>query len=178
MMVPGPADRSRRAVFGEAGLPIEPDRRRARAGASVLSGPEPACVRTAAVVAESAEVPTVPGLGGPDLGRWAGLTPERVLDADPAGLQAWLRDPDASPHGGESLAGHLRRVAGVLDSFAWPAAGAVVVASLFTVRAACVHALRAGPESLLHLDLTPGTTAAISRNGDTWRLTSILPGGR
>lgn len=173
LMVPGPTDGTRRSVFGGAGGLIEPEARRARPGTAVVCAPEPASVETAGTVAATTRPEVIHRLSGPDFGRWTGLSAEQVIERDAAGLQHWLRDPDARPHGGESLAGHLGRVAALLDQFAWPDAGAVIVASAFTVRAACVHALHAGAASLLHLDVAPGATATITRNGTTWRLRTL-----
>lgn len=172
-MVPGPTDGTRRSVFGDVGDLVEPEARRTRPGTAVVCAPEPACVETAETVAATTRPDVVLRLSGPDFGRWTGLNAEQVIERDAAGLQRWLRDPDARPHGGESLADHLRRVAEVFDTFAWPDAGAAVVASAFTVRAACVHALQADAASLLHLDVAPGGTATITRNGTTWRLRTL-----
>lgn len=174
LMVPGATDGTRRSVFGDAGGLIAPEVRPARPGTMIVCAPEPACVETARTVAGAAAgPPSMDALSAPDFGRWTGLSAEQVMERDPAGLQHWLRDPDARPHGGESLAGHLGRVAALLDAFAWPDAGAVIVASAFTVRAACVHALHADAVSLLHLDVAPGATATITRNGTTWRLRTL-----
>lgn len=173
LMVPGPTDGTRRSAFGDTSGLIAPEARQARPGTAVVCAPEPACVETAETVAAIARPEVAHALSAPDFGRWTGLSAEQVMERDAAGLQSWLRDPDARPHGGESLAGHLRRVAEVFDTFAWPDAGAVIVASAFTVRAACVHALHAGAASLLHLDVAPGATATITRNGTTWRLRTL-----
>lgn len=176
LMVPGATGGTRRSVFGDTTEPVAADPRRTRPGVVIVCAPEPACVRTAETVAGmTGGLAIADRLSGPDFGRWAGLTAEQVMERDAAGLRRWLRDPQARPHGGESLVDHLARVAELLDTFEWPDAGAVIVAPAFTVRAACVHALRAGPESLLHLDLAPGTTATISRSTETWRLRSIVP---
>jgi broad specificity phosphatase PhoE len=175
LIAPGPTTGTRSSVFGDTGsllaaagdLPVRP-------GRPVFRGPEPACAETtasrpAAVVIEE--------LRGPDFGDWTGLGLEQLLMQDPAGLQKWIADPAARPHGGESLVHHLERVAALLDAYGWPEDGAAVVASSFTVRAACLHALAAGPDSLAHFDVPPAATATISRNAGTWRFQSLVPPG-
>ena len=42
-------------------------------------------------------------LTGPDHGRWTGRSLDDVAGAEPAGLRWRTTDPDAAPHGGESL---------------------------------------------------------------------------
>src|SRR3954468_19613972 len=48
----------------------------------------------------------VPELMECDFGRWAGLTLGELAKDD---LGAWMTDPDAAPHGGESLSALLAR---------------------------------------------------------------------
>jgi broad specificity phosphatase PhoE len=174
LIAPGPTTGTRQSVFGDTGDLLEdPGAFPVRAGKLVFSGPEPACIQTATGI--RADVVVLDGLAGPDFGAWTGLSLEQVLGQDPLGLQQWLADPIASPHGGESLAQHLDRVASLLDGYEWPEQGATVVASSFTVRAACVHALGAGAASLAHLDVAPGVTVTISRRAGTWRFQALVP---
>ncbi|HEX4247738.1 MAG TPA: phosphoglycerate mutase family protein, partial [Pseudonocardia sp.] len=56
------------------------------------------------------------GLAGCDFGAWTGRTLDDVLAATPDLVTAWLTDPAASPHGGESLSAVLERVGRWLDS--------------------------------------------------------------
>ncbi len=173
LIAPGPTTGTRSSVFGDTGsllatagdLPVD-------VGRAVFRGPEPACAQS--VAARPAAV-VLDGLRGPDFGAWTGLSLEQVLSADPAGLQRWIADPTARPHGGESLAEHLARIGALLDSSSWPEQGAVVVSSPFTVRAACVHALDAGARSLSHLDVAPSASATISRHAGTWRMQRLVP---
>jgi len=177
LVTPGPTTGTRDAVFGDTGdlleatalVPVRP-------GMVVHCAPEPACRQA---VAPSAAAPVVlDDLRSPDFGDWQGLSLQQVLERDAAGLRAWLSDAGAAPHGGESLAAHLARVAALLDAGGWPDRGAVIVAPAFTVRAACVHALGAPARSLLHLDVAPGTTARISLTRGIWRLQSLVPPSR
>lgn len=173
LIAPGPTTGTRRSVFGDAGsLLAAPAELPVRAGRAVFRGPEPACAETAAGRPDAV---VLDELRGPDFGAWTGLGLEQVLVQDPAGLQQWIADPTARPHGGESLAGHLTRIGALLDSSSWPEQGAAVVASPFTVRAACVHALEADARSLLHLDVSPSGSATISRHAARWRMQALVP---
>lgn len=173
LIAPGPTAGTGRSVFGDTGdlladaalLPIRTTR-------AVFSGPEPACRQT---VGERSDAAVLDDLAGPRFGAWADLDLEQVLAQDPAGLQQWVADPHARPHGGESLAEHLARVGTLLDDVAWPEQGAGLVVTPFTVRAGCVHALGAGPSVLGHLDVPPGSVATLSRHAGRWRLQGLVP---
>ncbi|MFT4109884.1 histidine phosphatase family protein [Propionicimonas sp.] len=176
LTVPDPTLEVRSLVFGDAAALREPPRIPARRLLPArFSAPELSCLATAAGLATAGAPVVVPGLAGPDFGTWTGRSFDEVLRSDPAAAMAWLQEPDAAPHGGESLARHLARVGAALDGGEWPESGAEVVASAFTVRAACVHVLAAGPAALFHLDVGPGTSAAISRHAGSWRLASLVP---
>ena len=99
-----------RLVFGQRGepLPGEVPQLKGRV-ASWFSGPEQACQTTAARLGGRAEV--IPELRDCDFGEWTGSSLGHVAADDPSGLDAWLRDPSVAPHGGESLADMITRVA-------------------------------------------------------------------
>jgi broad specificity phosphatase PhoE len=80
-----------------------------------VCSPARAAVETAAALGLAATVDA--GLADWDLGEWRG----RALD-EVAGIAEWVADPDAVPHGGESLTALLARVA------AWLAAVDLTVA--------------------------------------------------
>ncbi len=104
-----------RAVFaGDEGL--EPRGAAAAAAATRLRrvtrtvcSPARAAVETAAALGLAASVDA--GLADWDLGEWRG----RALD-EVAGVAEWVADPDAAPHGGESLTALLARVGDWLDA--------------------------------------------------------------
>ncbi|MDT0494724.1 histidine phosphatase family protein [Streptomyces griseus] len=94
--------------------------RSARAAASavpkagpVLSGPSERCLGTAAALGLTAT--PEPALTGWDLGRWSGRRLDEVGAAEPSAVAAWLGDPSAAPHGGESLRELVERVGRWLD---------------------------------------------------------------
>ena len=51
-----------------------------------------------------------------DMGRWRGLTLGEAMAREPEAVDAWLADPRAAPHGGESLLAFITRVGGWLDT--------------------------------------------------------------
>ncbi|MFJ1593546.1 histidine phosphatase family protein [Kitasatospora albolonga] len=94
--------------------------RSARAAASavpkagpVLSGPSERCLGTAAALGLTAT--PEPALTGWDLGRWSGRRLDEVGAAEPSAVAAWIGDPSAAPHGGESLRELVERVGRWLD---------------------------------------------------------------
>jgi broad specificity phosphatase PhoE len=163
-------------VFGDPGgsiLPAEVRRLNGRV-ALWVSGPEEACQLTAERLGGNAE--PIQDLRGCDFGTWTGQTLVDVAAQDPSGLEAWLREPYATPHGGESLAELINRVGGVLDHHPWPDGRSVVAASPLVARALLVHALGAEPKVIFHIDVAPLGRVLISRSRQLWRLTRLEPG--
>ncbi|MDH0646578.1 histidine phosphatase family protein [Pseudomonas sp. GD03858] len=105
------------------------------------------------------------GLRDCDLGRWKGLPLKQLDDAD---LQAWLADPQAAPHGGESIAGLCQRVAGWMDS-ALSEGEWVAITHPFVIRAAMLHALGAPLQAFERIDVPPLARVRFSHSG-LWRL--------
>jgi broad specificity phosphatase PhoE len=157
-------------VAGPARVPVP-------AGAGpALCGPEPACGQTAE--RQGWPVRVSPLLRGPDFGSWSGRTLGEVAELDPAGLAAWLGDPEARPHGGESLAGLVGRVADLLQHP--PPAGdgsgerpRVWVATPLVVRALVVAALGAPAAVIFAVDVAFGGEVLLSGAGGRWRLQGL-----
>jgi hypothetical protein len=169
----GPTAAASELVFDDRGPLLRADRVEVgdRVG-SWWSGPEPACRQSLAAVGGAAEVLTA--LAGPDLGTWMGRPLADVAAADPAGLQAWLTDPDARPHGGETLTGLVGRLDAVLAGRAWPAGTSGLVLTPLAARAITVAAL-GGPAALvLALDVGYAGQVLLSRSGTRWRLLELL----
>ncbi|MGH8910308.1 MAG: histidine phosphatase family protein [Egibacteraceae bacterium] len=106
-----------------------------------------------------------------DFGRWAGLLPAEVEDAD--ALAAWYADPDSAPHGGERFADVRARAAKVL--LRAREAGGTVVA--FThgglVRATLVEALGLGSDARWRLEAAPASVAELHPAGEGWRIVRV-----
>ena len=77
-----------------------------------FTSPALCCRETAAVAGLS---PVDPTLADCDFGAWAGRSLADVHASDPEAAAAWMPDPDARGHGGESLRTFVARVAGWLD---------------------------------------------------------------
>ncbi|MFI5938423.1 histidine phosphatase family protein [Actinoplanes sp. NPDC051494] len=131
-----------------------------------VSSPARASCETAQAVGHSAL--TEAALADPDFGRWQGLGLDEVALADPAGLQRWLTDPGAVPHGGESLARVRERVGGWLDAMARQRV--VVVAHPIVVRAALTHALGLPDERVWSLDVAPLSLTRLMWRAGGWHL--------
>jgi broad specificity phosphatase PhoE len=167
-----PTSETRASVFGEPGeLRSGEIRRLSGRIACWVSGPEQACEATAMRLGGTAEA--IQDLRGCDFGAWAGRALIDVASDDPGGLDAWLRDPYAAPHGGEVLAELITRVGRVLDDHQWSDGRSVVVVTPLVARALLVHALGATPEVIFRIDMAPLGRALISRSQQAWRLTSL-----
>ena len=110
---------TRSLVFGDPGGLLQTEIRRLSGRvASWASGPEAACQATAVCLGSQAE--PIPDLRDCDFGAWRGRTLVDVAVEHARALDAWLHDPYAAPHGGESLAELIDRVGRVLDDHPWP----------------------------------------------------------
>ncbi|MEU9093366.1 histidine phosphatase family protein [Streptomyces sp. NPDC048428] len=150
-----------------------------------LRGPSPRCTGTAEALglrpaAEHA-------LRDWEMGRWAGARLSEVSADDPDGVAAWLADPSAAPHGGESLLELCARVGAWLDSLHGGTAGRVRgmaepgahgegvgrvlgLAEPGVIRAAVVHALALPPQAFWRLDVAPLTVTELSGRSGRWNL--------
>jgi broad specificity phosphatase PhoE len=112
-----------------------------------------------------------PRLAECDFGSWAGRTLEDVSAADPAGVGAWMADPGACPHGGESLTVFFQRVAAWLDEQASLDGGAVAITHGGVIKAAVVHALRAPVAAFWQIDAAPLALTELHAHDGRWTLT-------
>ena len=145
------------------------------ARAEALCSPARRCRETA--LAAGLDAATEPALAECDFGAWAGRTLADVHAADPEAAGAWMTDPDACPHGGESLRRFAARVAGWLDAQAGGEGWTVAITHAGVVRAAVVHAVGAPLEAFWRLDVAPlGVTQMNARDG-RWNVTSLNAAG-
>ncbi len=109
-----------------------------------------------------------PALRDCDLGRWQGLSLKHLAQDEPDALQHWLHDPQAAPHGGESVAQLCQRVADWLEG--WTASGHwQAITHPMVIRAALMHVLQCPPTAFQHIDVLALSRVSFSRY-DRWRL--------
>ncbi|MEO3845117.1 histidine phosphatase family protein [Streptomyces sp. B22F1] len=197
----------RHAVFG-ADEPLDAAGRRAaeRAGAHAAASlrthtpayaaPSVRCRQTADALGLAAEPEAE--LADWDVGRWRGRGLEELAAAEGEAVRAWLTDPAAAPHGGESLLQLRGRVGVWLDGLTGPAGTAgpettgdmhrtgsapapapthrvVAVAEPAAVRAAVVHALDLPSAAFWRLDVPPLTRTELTGRAGRWSLRCGIP---
>lgn len=147
---------------------------RCRATADALRGPAPHAGPPPGLPPGSPPE-EVPGLAGPDMGRWRGRTLAEVSAEDPRALVSWLSDPAAAPHGGESLLSLRTRVGAWLDTTRdtdrEAGTGRVVaVVEPDVVRAAVAHALDLPAAAFRRLDVEPLGAVELTGRSGRWNL--------
>jgi broad specificity phosphatase PhoE len=135
----------------------------------VLIAPELRARQTAELLGLAGDIE--PALRDADYGIWTG---KALADLSAEDLAQWLSDPDAAPHGGESISASLRRVADWLDRQAKTNGRVVVVTHPVILRAAIVHALGASAAAFQSIDVGP-LSAAVFSFSNRWRLRSFAP---
>ncbi|MFG2881796.1 histidine phosphatase family protein [Streptomyces sp. NPDC048297] len=155
-------------LLGDAPLSASGLRMAGAAGAGLaphvlaVRAPSIRCSQTADALGLTADAE--PGLHDLDLGAWSGRSLDEVALTDPDGFTAWLTDPDAAPHGGESVRRLCRRTAHWLGSRASDTGHVVAVTEAAVVRAALIHALGIPARAFWHLAVPP-----LSAVSFTWR---------
>ncbi|GAA1415796.1 histidine phosphatase family protein [Streptomyces thermospinosisporus] len=107
-----------------------------------------------------------------DMGRWRGLTLGEAMAREPQTVDAWLADPTAKVHGGESMLEFIMRVGGWLDTRpVEDGCRIVAVAEPSVIRAALVYVLKAPPATYWNLDVRPLSTTTVTGRAGRWSLT-------
>jgi broad specificity phosphatase PhoE len=167
--------------------------------ALVVVSPSVRCVRTAEGLGiEDAAEHADERLAGCAMGRWRGRTLEEVGADEPEAVAQWLADPEAAPHGGESVARLCARTGEWLDGLAQVRAvrqgktgrheqadrqeqaaqtsrRVVVVAEPDVVRAAVLCALGAPAAGLWRVDVAPLTATELTGRAGRWNLRAGVP---
>lgn len=153
------------------GLTAAQDARdRLRRVVRALRSPAAAAEETADALGLTATVDA--GLADWDLGDWRGRTLDEIAAVDPAAVSAWLTDPDAVPHGGESLTALLDRVATWLRAVE-EEGHTVAVTHSAVVRAAVVTTLDAAPSGFWRIDVPPLTVTILRGGPSRWTLRAV-----
>jgi broad specificity phosphatase PhoE len=133
-----------------------------------LSSPTLRCRETAR--AAGLDATSDPALAECDFGDWAGRT---LAEIEPDAARAWMTDPDASPHGGESLTAFAARVALWLDGQATQDGSAVAVTHGGVVKGALVHALGAPISTFWQIDVAPLAVTELHAHDGRWTITRV-----
>ncbi|WP_084540062.1 histidine phosphatase family protein [Azorhizobium doebereinerae] len=165
-----------RAAAFPADEPLEPG---AEAAAARLAGALPRfdAVRIAPEL-RTRQTAAAAGLAGTldadlrdwDSGAWRGRSFAALQAGDPEGLAAWRADPDAAPHGGESLTRLLGRAGGWLEGIAGAGERVVAVTHPALVRAVVTAALGAPAEMFWRMDVTPLSHTEVRGGKGRWTL--------
>lgn len=180
VMLVSPAMNSalREARFAGASPLDDSGLRQARAAAGTLPaadrtvhGPSLRCARTADALGMRSTAETT--ACDWELGRWAGARLDEVSASEPEAVAAWLADPAAAPHGGESLLDLCARVGAWLDSLDLDGDGpgrVLAVVEPAVVRAAVVRALELPPPAFWRIDVAPLALTELSGRAGRWNL--------
>jgi broad specificity phosphatase PhoE len=137
-----------------------------------VCSPARRCRETAA--AAGLATPTEePRIAECDFGAWAGRTLVDVQAGDPDASSAWMRDPDAAPHGGESLRAFAARVAAWLDEQAGRSGPAVAITHAGVVKAALIHALGAPLGAFWRIDAAPLSITELHAHDHRWTVSRV-----
>ncbi|MGW1227450.1 histidine phosphatase family protein [Streptomyces sp. NPDC002530] len=136
-----------------------------------VRGPSRRCAATAEALGLDCDAEPAPHDW--ELGRWTGERLDSVAAREPDAVAAWLADPGAAPHGGESLLDLCVRAGAWLDALAAGAGGrrrVLAVAEPAVVRAATVHALGLPAVAFWRLDVPPLTLTELGGRPGRWNL--------
>jgi broad specificity phosphatase PhoE len=150
-------------------------RGRLRPYAQVLTSPARAARETAAALGFDAEVEMA--LSDCDYGRWRGLASKDVAEREPDEFAAWLGDPAAAPHGGESLAVLIERIGAWLTQALAGETATLAVTHAAVIRAAIVNVLGASSSSFARIDVAPLSLTRLSGHAGRWNLVALGPLG-
>jgi len=166
----------------------EPLDERGRADATALAGRLPRADRCwtspelrTRQTAEALQLSATPQplLRDCDYGDWTGCSFDEVYARRPEAVAAWLRDPAASPHGGESILSLLQRVTKWLAGEQAHHRQSIIVTHATVIRAAIVRAIEAAPQSFWRIDIAPLSVTRLSGTSSRWNLVStgcVAPG--
>lgn len=117
--------------------------------------------------------PTIePALRECDYGRWTGRSFDEIQADEPEAIAAWLADPAAAPHGGESIVALIGRVSSWLDLQRTTSGTVMAVTHASIIRAAIVCAIEAEPRSFWRIDVAPLSLTRLSGSHGRWNLVS------
>jgi broad specificity phosphatase PhoE len=108
-----------------------------------------------------------------DFGRWAGLSLREVAEREPDAVRKWMTDPDAAPHGGETLRALLERVRSWLSVQATLGGSAIAITHGGVIKACVVSALAAPPAAFWQIDVAPLAITELHAHDGRWTVTRV-----
>ncbi|MBX4861494.1 histidine phosphatase family protein [Rhizobium sophorae] len=105
-----------------------------------------------------------------DYGRWAGRSIAAIEVEEPENLMGWMIDPEAAPHGGESLLDLRTRIAGWMDGQTVLGGHIIAISHAAVIRASILHVLQAPLSSFWLSDVEPLSLIRMTSNGQRWSL--------
>jgi broad specificity phosphatase PhoE len=111
-----------------------------------------------------------PALRDCDYGHWCGRKLTDIQAAHPAELAAWLSDPGAAPHGGESLLALMQRVSDWMADRLHDDGHTIAVTHAAVIRAAVIDALGAPSQSFWRIDAEPLSVVDLRSDKRRWVL--------
>jgi broad specificity phosphatase PhoE len=133
-----------------------------------VTSPALAARQTAAALSLDASVH--PELRDCDYGRWCGRKLAEVQATHPGELAAWLSDPGAAPHGGESLLALMLRVSGWMADRLHEDGHTIAVTHAAVMRAAVIDTLGAPSQSFWRIDVEPLSLVDLRSDKRRWVL--------
>ncbi|MBN9068150.1 MAG: histidine phosphatase family protein [Rhizobiales bacterium] len=126
---------------------------------------------------QTAERLSLDGKEDPELrelsyGNWTGRTIAEIDQEQPERLARWISDPDFDDHGGESVAGLLKRAGAWIEKRTSARGRIVAVTHTTVIKATIVHVLRAPPDALWRIDIAPLTFTDVRHDGRRWAIRS------
>jgi broad specificity phosphatase PhoE len=139
--------------------------------AEIVTSPALRCRETA--VAAGLEARDETAIAACDFGVWAGRSLADLSSDDPGAVRAWMLDPGASPHGGESLAVFYARIARWLDAQADGDGRLLAITHAEVIKAAVVHALGAPLLAFWRIDAAPLAITELHAHDGRWTITRL-----
>ncbi|WP_423367737.1 histidine phosphatase family protein [Burkholderia sp. LMG 32019] len=137
------------------------------AGSLVLCSPARCAVQTADAFGLRADIDDA--LRDVDYRNWRGKRLHDLARDLPDELSAWIGDPSASPHGGESFDAAMRRVGAWMNALQH-GRDIVAVTHAPIVRAAVAHALQLDPDAATRIDVAPLSCTTFAASPHGWKL--------
>jgi broad specificity phosphatase PhoE len=139
--------------------------------AAIITSPARRCRETAEAAGLEAVIDE--GIAECDFGSWSGRSLAGVNVDEPDGVRTWMLDPDAAPHGGESLGMFCARIARWLDAQAEKDGRLVAITHGEVIKAAVVHALGAPVLAFWRIDASPLALTELHAHGGRWTVTRL-----